>query len=153
MHAGAFRDDLSHLTTHAPNETRGTFPVLVTRIIGEDPMQIAIVNGGPIEVVTFAFAAIVFAQRDLKRLERFDLRARPVSRFRAGDVIHQLLDVLELSQRRPSSITSPPLRTWTQPHGKRLGKVFRRMSLRVPRRQMLIVFPALWLGFLDRKFT
>src|SRR5688500_20098686 len=81
MHAGAFGDDLSHLTTHAPNETRGTFPVLVTRIIGEDSMQIAIVNGGPIEVVTFAFAAVVFAQRDLKSLERFDFRARPVSRL------------------------------------------------------------------------
>jgi hypothetical protein len=61
MHAGAFRDDLPDLTTHAPDETRGALAMLVPRIVRKDSMQIAIVNCGPIEVVSFAFAAVVFA--------------------------------------------------------------------------------------------
>ena len=61
VHAGAFGDDLSHLTTHTPDETRGALTLAMPRVVRKDSMQIAIVNGGPFEVVTFTFAAIVFA--------------------------------------------------------------------------------------------
>ena len=62
MHAGPFRNDLTHFSTHLANETRGARLRLVTRVIREDSTQIAIVNSGPLEIVTFTFAAIVFAQ-------------------------------------------------------------------------------------------
>src|SRR6185503_19822458 len=95
------------------------------------------------EVVTFALAAIVFAQRDLQRRERFDFRARSVSWLRAGDVVHQFVDVLELPERRPPAITSPPLQTRSQPDGKGFGEVLRRVCLCVPGGQVQNIFATL----------
>src|SRR5215213_3818066 len=59
----AFSNDLSHLATDVPNETHSTGPCLVSWIVGEDSMEISIVNSGPFEVVTLALAPVVFAQR------------------------------------------------------------------------------------------
>src|SRR5688572_7774726 len=61
VHAGAFRDDLSHLTTYTPDETCCALTLTMPRVVRENPMQIAIVNGGPFEVVSLSFASIVFA--------------------------------------------------------------------------------------------
>src|SRR6185369_16675743 len=105
-------------------------------IVGEDATQIAIVNSGPLEVVTLAFATIVIAQRSTQCRQWIDLRARSVLRLRAREIGHQLVDILELLQRRPAVITTSPLRARRQPNGKRLGEVFRGMRLRVPGRQV-----------------
>src|ERR1051325_11259699 len=108
MHARAFGDDLSHLATHLAQETRSALAMLVTWIVGEDATQIAIVNRGPFEVVTLALATIVIAQRSAQRRQRLDLRACSVLRFRACELGHQLIDVFELLQRRPATITTSP---------------------------------------------
>ena len=44
VHAGAFGDDLSHLTTHTPDETRGALTLAMPRVVRKDSMQIVIVN-------------------------------------------------------------------------------------------------------------
>src|SRR3712207_4062092 len=54
MHTGALGNDLSHLTPHLAQETCSTHFRLVSRIVGENSIEIAIVNRGPLEVVTLA---------------------------------------------------------------------------------------------------
>ncbi len=143
MHSSVFSNDLSHFSTHLTNETRSTLFCRVSRIVREDSKQITIVNIGPLEVVTLALATVVFAQFYLHCGQRLDFSARPVSRFCAGEIGHQLVDVFELAQCGPAAISASPLRARSQPHGKRFGEVFGRVRLCVPRRQVQHVFPAL----------
>src|SRR6185503_4944078 len=49
---------------------------------------------------------------------------------------HQRIDVFELRKRLPSGVAMPPLAVRRQPDGERLGEVFVRVALRVPRVQM-----------------
>ncbi len=49
-----------------------------------------------------------------------------------GQRTHQLVDVFELLQRLPAGITSAPIEPGREPDGKGLGKIFVRMTLRVP---------------------
>src|ERR1043165_3617904 len=149
MHARAFRNDLSHFTAHLPQKSSRTRFLLVARIVGEDATQIAIVNSGPLEVVAFAFAAIVFAQSDPQRGEWFDFRTRAVLWFGACDLFHQLVDILELFERGPAAIAAPPLQSWRQPHGECFGEVFRRMCLRVPGGQVQYVLATLRPWFVE----
>src|SRR6185295_8687236 len=147
MHAGVFRDDLSHLSADLTNETCSTHSLPVTRFVRKYSMQIAIVNCGPLEVVALAFATIMFAQLDLESREWLDFRARSVSRFCSGEVVHQLVDILELVERGPAAITATPLRAWRQPHGEGFREVLRRVCLSVPGGKMQHVLSALgfWL--------
>src|ERR1041385_915515 len=149
MHAGAFSNNLSHFASHPAQKTCGALFWLVSRIVTEDAIEIAIVNCGPLEVVSFAFATVVFAQCSLERREWFDFGARSVFRFRAGEARHQLVDVFELVQRGPAAITPTPLRTRREPDGESLGEVFGRVRLRVPRRKMQHELAAPGLGFVE----
>src|ERR1043166_924189 len=149
VHARAVGNDLSHFTTYLAQKTRRTRFRFMSWIVREDSPQIAIVNSGPLEVVTLALAAVMFAQREPQRRKRFDFRARTVLRFRARDLFHQLVDVLELLQRRPTAITASPLRSRRQPHGESFREVFRRMCLRIPRRQMQNILSTLWSRFVE----
>ena len=67
VHARAFSNDLSHLTTHLAKEARSARFALVSRIVRENSMQFSIVNCGPFEVVTLALATIVIAQCSSQR--------------------------------------------------------------------------------------
>src|SRR4030095_7531514 len=62
MDAGTFSNDLSHLTPHLAKKTCSTWFRLVPRIVRENSIEIAIVNCGPLEVVTLALAPVVFSQ-------------------------------------------------------------------------------------------
>src|SRR5690349_2764054 len=93
--------------------------------VAEDATNIAVVNGGQMKVVTFSFATIVIAQRAAQCRQWIDLGACSVLRFRAREGDHQLVDVLELLQGRPATITTSPLRARGEPDRKRLGEVFR----------------------------
>src|ERR1043165_2023645 len=110
-------------------------------------MQIAIVNRGPFKVVTLALATVMFSQSYSQRRQWLDFCARPVSRLGARETVHQLVDVFQFVQRGPTTITTTPLRTRREPDGERFGEVFRRVRLRVPRRQVQHEFAALgfWL--------
>src|ERR1041384_4672920 len=110
-------------------------------------MKIAIVNRGPLEVVSLALATIMFSQSYSQRGQRLDFCARPVARFCTRETVHQLVDVFQLVQRGPATITTAPLRTWREPDREGFSEVFRRVRLRVPRRQVQHEFAALgfWL--------
>src|SRR5215208_6478506 len=62
MHARTFSNDLSHLTPYLAKETCGTHFRLVSRIVRENSIEIAIVNCGPLEVVALALAPVMFSQ-------------------------------------------------------------------------------------------
>src|SRR6185369_10913358 len=49
----------------------------------------------------------------------------------------------------PATITTTPLRTWSEPDCERLGEVFRRMCLRIPRGQVQHILAALRFGFVE----
>ena len=68
---------------------------------------------------------------------RVDLLPAGEQRRLPGDFRHQLVDVFELLERRPSVVARPPVRAGPQPHGERLGEILVRMALRVPQPQML----------------
>jgi len=70
-----------------------------------------------------------------------------IARSGAGNIVHQLIDVFELTQGRPTLVPPAPTRSRTQPHSECFGEVFCRMRLRVPRGQMQYKLSALrfWL--------
>src|SRR5439155_3766149 len=53
------------------------------------------------------------------------------------DRVHELVDELELLERRPPRIPLLPLRSRSQPDGERLREVLVRMALCIPRFEML----------------
>src|ERR1700752_329863 len=63
MHTSAFSNDLSYFATHLAKKHRGARFVSMSWIVREDSMKFSIVNRGPFEVVTFALATVVLAQR------------------------------------------------------------------------------------------
>ena len=62
-------------------------------------------------------------------------------RLLVGDLRHQLVDVLQLLQRRPAFVALAPVRTRRQPDRKGLGEILVRMALRVPEPKMLDEIP------------
>src|ERR1041385_587360 len=133
VHASSFGNDLTHLASHAANKTRCTWPRPHLRFVGKNSIKITIVNSRPFEVVALTFTSIVFTQRQAKSRQRFNLGPRSVSWFCPRYLCHQLIDVFELAERRPTFITTTPLRTRRQPHGEGFSEIFRRMRLRIPR--------------------
>ncbi len=67
------------------------------------------------------------------------LDARPIGygRFRLADLGGEAVDVFELGECRPARVFPAPGRIGLEPHRERLGEVFRRMRLGIPRSQML----------------
>src|ERR1051325_2246981 len=130
VHASSLSDNLTHLASDTANKTRRTWPRSRLRFVRKNSIKITIVNSRPFEVVALTFTSIVFTQRQAKSRQRFNLGPRSVSWFCPCYLCHQLIDVLELAERRPTFITTTPLRTRRQPHGKSFSEIFRRMRLR-----------------------
>src|SRR6266581_108159 len=147
MHARAVSDDFPHFAPNASQKTRSAGTRFVSRIVGKDAAQIAIIDGRQIEIVALALALVVFPERCLQHGERFNLRSRSVLRFCPRQLSHNLVDILQLPERWPTPVATPPARPWCQPDSKALGKVFRRVRLRIPRPQMqnVVATPWFWL--------
>src|SRR3954447_2645575 len=112
------------------------------RIGRKQPGEIAVVGLGRREGVERLLLLVVLFERLAEPTQRIDTlpsRARP---RRSPDLAHQLVDIFDLLQRRPTSISRPPVRTGPQPHRKGLGEILVRMALRIPQPQMLDVTPA-----------
>ena len=102
------------------------------RRLGEQPPQVAIVEVRVFEAVVRALAIVVLAQRLLQAGQRRQLAARDATRRPAGELLHQLVHVLELLQGRPVGVALAPLRVRLQPDGERFREVLVGMTLRVP---------------------
>ena len=96
MHARAVSDDFPHFAPNASQETRSAGTRFVSRIVGKDAPQIAIIDGRQIEIVTLTLALIMFPERCLQRREWLHLGSRSVLRFRPRQRFHRLVDVFKL---------------------------------------------------------
>src|SRR5437660_8470865 len=103
----------------------------MARLAGKYSPQIVVQIRRPFECILRALAVIVLAQSDANLGKGLDLLAHAVARTRAGNLVQKFVDVLKLSQRRPTAIAPAPIRTRLQPHSERLCEIFRRMRLRV----------------------
>src|SRR4051812_17266265 len=114
----------------------------MTWIGGKQPVEIAVIGLRCLEGVERLFFLVVAAQRLAERGQRIDPLARREQWPRAGDFLHQLVDIFELLERRPAGIACPPVRTRPQPYRKGLGEILGRMALRIPAPQVLDIAPA-----------
>src|SRR5262249_59317272 len=79
------------------------------RVVGEGLLgreyqaERGVVLAQAVEPVARALLAIVLAQRLAERAERIDDPARPHRRPPAGDLVHEVVDVLQLAKRGPRS--------------------------------------------------
>src|ERR1051325_6557493 len=95
VHAGAIGNYLPHLATNTAYECRSAWLCPVTWIVRENTSQFSIVNRRQIKIVTFAFAPVVFAQRDSYFRKWLYLSARAVSRFSSRQLAHQIVDIFK----------------------------------------------------------
>ena len=103
---------------------------------GEHEPQRGVVLAQAVEPVARALLAVVLAQRLAQRAQRIDDAPRDDGRPRVRQLVHQLVDVLELPERGPAGVAPPPARVGRQPDGERLGEVLVRVALGVVRLEM-----------------
>src|SRR2546425_8051404 len=118
VNSGSLGNDLTNFATHAAEKTCGAGTGVMMWIVRKDSTQIAIVDSGPIKVITLTLAAIMFAQRNLQSRERLDFGSRTVARFRSRKLFHNLVDVFKFAQCWPAFVTPAPARTRHDPNGK-----------------------------------
>src|SRR3954470_17776124 len=75
-------------------------------------------------------------------MQRIDALPRRDWRPPPGELVHQLLNIFVVRQRRPPAVPRPPVRAWAYPHREGFGEIFVRMALRVPEPKMLDKTPA-----------
>ena len=136
MGAGPVRHQFAQIAPHAAQHDRGRRPAAVLLGVGKQSSQIAIIHGRVLRAVAGPLLFIMLTQCFFQVRKRVDLPPRADKRRFLGDFVHQLVDVVQLFQRRPTFVLRSPARAGTQPDGKRLGEIFRRMALRVPGVQM-----------------
>ena len=110
----------------------GGLPLGAVGRLGEQPAQIAVVEVRVLVAVVRALAVVVLPQRLLQAGQRRQLAARHPAGRMPGELLHELVHVLELLQRRPVVVALAPLRVRVEPHRERLGEVLVGMALRVP---------------------
>ena len=136
------RHGAADLGAVAAQEGRRALVVPVARRVGEDAAQVAVPGVGVVHRVLLSLLVVVLAQRLPELRERVDLHARAHARARALQLLHQLVDVLELLQRRPAGVAPPPDVARLEPHREGLGEVLVGMALRVVEAQVLHEAPA-----------
>src|SRR5215471_9811206 len=126
----------------ALDKHRSRLRPVVPWIGGEQPQQITVVGCWRIEGVESLLFSVVLTKRLREAVEGIDLLPTREQRPLPGDFRHQLFDIFQLLQCRPSGVTRSPIRAGPEPHGKRFGEIFIWMALRVPESQMLDEMPA-----------
>src|SRR2546430_16294689 len=111
MNASPFGNQLFAFPADAPQETRRRGPRSMTRVTRKNSSQISIEIRRPFEAVLFSLARIMLAQRNANFGKRFDLAAYSVLWPRAGNFSQQGVNVFKLSDRRPTTIATTPIRT------------------------------------------
>src|SRR5262245_36000108 len=128
-----FSTEFESVTLQELNSTAAGFVAGFSR---EDPEQSTIVVGRPMECVVSPLLAIVLAESRGDFRQFLDPLSRSIDRSLARDRFHNAVNVFQLLQRRPSLVLPFPSRPGGKPHGERLGKIFGRMCLRIPGREM-----------------
>ena len=131
--AGPARDAAADVLADLAEEARRRRAAL-RRVggFGEQAPEIAVVEVRVLVAVVVALAVVVLPQRLLQAGQRRQLAARHPARRMPGELLHELVHVLELLQRRPVVVALAPLRVRVEPHRERLGEVLVGMALRVP---------------------
>src|SRR5215470_15001051 len=132
----------SNSRTIAPDKHRSRLRPMVPGIGGEQPHQITVVGCWHIESIESLLFSVVLTKRLREVVEGVDLLSTGEQRPLPGDFRHQLVDIFQLLQCRPSGVTRSPIRAGPEPHGKRFGEIFIWMALRVPESQVLDEMPA-----------
>ena len=137
--SGPLGDHLPNLRSVLAKERGRREPPAKLRIGGKQTMQFPIVGLRRIDGVKSLLLLIIFGKRDFVLVQR--IGAPPPRHLwpLLGDFRHQLVDVLELAQRRPAGVAVAPVRARRQPDRERLGEILVGMALRVPQPQMLDV--------------
>ena len=131
--AGPARDAAADVLADLAEEARGRRAALGRgRGFGEQAPEIAVVEVRVLVAVVGALAVVVLPQRLLEAGQRRQLAARHPARRMPGELLHELVHVLELLQRRPVGVALAPLRVRLEPHREGLGEVLVGMALRVP---------------------
>src|SRR6188472_598880 len=79
-------------------------------------------------------------------LRGVDLQPSRERRPLRGDLRHELVDILQLLQRRPGGVALAPVRARREPYGEGFREILVGMALRVPQPQMPHVAAAAWIG-------
>jgi hypothetical protein len=130
--SGKKGDLLANLPAIATQKRGGGLVVPIPRGVAEDLEQVAIVFVGETGAVVVLTSLVVAPQSVPEPGQRVGTRARAHLRFLAGEVRDELVDVLELMERRRLLVLASPIRARREPDGKRLGEVFDRVRLRIP---------------------
>ena len=86
-----------------------------------------------VEAVVAALDPVVLAQRAPEAREQLGLAARDHEGRLAGQVLHQVVHVLQLAESGPARVARPPFALQAEPDRERLGEILVRVALRVPR--------------------
>ena len=146
LHAVTFGAQFAHGGVHQMQRVRAQKSAGTARASaafrGEDPFEQVIGDGAAIHAVATQFAAIVIGQRVRVLAQRLDHFAIANRRPLAAHAFKQLVDELELVERRPLRIGAAPRGIRLEPDRKGFGKVFAGMRLRVPLAEVLHVAAA-----------
>src|SRR5688572_4404435 len=77
------------------------------------------------------FVAVMFRQRAETLAQRFDELSSAYGGLQASDLLHQRIDILQFSERRPRTIPPAPGAARLQPYREGFGEVLRRVGLRI----------------------
>src|SRR5262245_11481040 len=109
----------------------------MARIGREQPIKVAVVGFWGVESVKSLLLSIMFTKCHAELIQRIDPLPQVNKRSLASDFIHQLVDIFELLECGPAGVARAPVRARLEPHRKRLGEIFVRMTLRVPEPKVL----------------
>src|SRR5262252_10198708 len=118
------------------------------RLHRKDAAEVIVEIGGPMERVLLALPFIMLAQSNSNFRKRLDLASNTIAWTSAGNFFHQLINIFQFSQSSPAAIATSPVRTRLKPDGESLGKIFRRMGLRIPGIEVEDIAPAVGLRFI-----
>ena len=90
-------------------ERRGGRRPAVPGIVGKNTAQVAVIKGRRPDGVERLLALVVLGERAVDAADRVDEVATAEHRLLAGNLGHQLVDVLEFGQRRPTGVALAPV--------------------------------------------
>ena len=132
VHAGAIGNAGAKLRTHTTQKPRGGRCGRILGVVREDAAQVLVVVRRPAPGEILSFLGVVLGKRAPQLAQRLNFALIDRDRRLAGDLAHQLVDVVELFQGRPALVVAAPVDMRIEPDRESLGEILDRVRLRVP---------------------